>query len=78
MKWLIIIGVICFVIYQNQQNDKQDPGDRGSKSTSSISVNPENQTLEQILKGNLVNYKGKPVAVSTTKKYLVLYNGASW
>ncbi|MCM8525547.1 MAG: hypothetical protein NE327_03455 [Lentisphaeraceae bacterium] len=71
MKWLIIFGIIGFVLYQNQIKDKDE-------SSSASSVSPENQTLAQTLKGNLVNHKGQSVTIDTSKKYIVLYNGASW
>lgn len=71
MKWLIIFGIIAFVLYQNQIKDKDE-------SSSASSVSPENQTLAQTLKGNLVNHKGQSVTINTSKKYIVLYNGASW
>ena len=43
MKWLIIFGIIAFVLYQNQIKDKDE-------SSSASSVSPENQTLAQTLK----------------------------
>ena len=75
MKWLIIFGIIGFVLYQNQLKDNNE---RGSESSSASSVSPENQTLAQTLKGNLVNHKGQSVSINTSKKYIVLYKGASW